>query len=150
MKDFFLTDQEIKDLIDEPKRINCSATSLSRRIKIKRGKGVAHFQYSLKFPRNNEEGKWRIFLRRSKENPLDFSCGLGFIPKGRNHAFILIRYNGKSHQHKNQLENENTFYDFHIHQATEKYQKSSHKNEHYARPTESLCGLPWSYHPSFD
>ncbi|MDZ7814842.1 MAG: DUF1828 domain-containing protein [Planctomycetota bacterium] len=34
----------------------------------------------------------------------------------------MRRYNGKSHQHTNKIEG-NTFFDFHIHQATERYQE---------------------------
>jgi len=48
----------------------------------------------------------------------DFSCGLGFIPKGKTQVFSLRRYNGKSHQHTNRLDENQPFYDFHIHQAT--------------------------------
>jgi len=45
--------------------------------------------------------------------------------------FCLRRYNGKNHKPTNQLEHE-AFYDFHIHQATERYQKSSYDEDHYA------------------
>ena len=145
MKKFFLTDREIQDLIDEPKRMDCPADSLLRDMKIKPGREASHEQRSQKFLRNNEEGEWLIYLRRSRENPFDFSCGLGFIPKGRTQVFTLIRYNGKSHQHTNRLENEDVFYDFHIHRATEKYQKSSYHDEHYAQPTDLYTDLPGAF-----
>ena len=141
MKEFFLTDREIQDLIDEPKQMNRSAGSLLQGMKIKRGRGTSYQQNSLKFSRSNGEGEWLIYLRCNRENPFDFSCGLGFIPKGRGQAFTLIRYNGKSHQHTNRLENEETFYDFHIHRATEKYQKSSYDDEHHAQPTDLYTNL---------
>lgn len=136
MKDFFLTDKEIQNLIDEPKQMNRSAGSLLHGMKARSGRGASHQQKSLKFPRSSGEGEWLIYLRRSIENPFDFSCGLGFIPEGRTQAFTLRRYNGRSHQHTNRLENGATFYDFHIHHATEKYQHASYDDEHHAQPTD--------------
>ena len=54
---------------------------------------------------------------------------------------MLKRYNGKSHEHTNQLDAEQPFYDFHIHQATEKYQLSSYADEHYACPTNLYADI---------
>ncbi len=141
MREFFLTDGEIQGLLDEPKVMSCSADTLLLYMKTKSGRGASHQQNSIKFSRTNREGEWLIYLRRSQENPLDFSCGLGLIPKGRVQAFTLIRYNGKSHQHTNRLENEAAFYDFHIHHATEKYQQSSYGDEHHAQPTNRYTNL---------
>ena len=45
-----------------------------------------------------------------------------------NRLFRLRRYNGKSHEHTNNIEKV-TFYDFHIHTATERYQVSENKKE---------------------
>ena len=135
MKNFFLTDREIKNLINESKNMNRSVHSLVMNMKIKQGRGASHSQNMIKFPRSNGEGEWLIYLRQNRENHLDFSCGLGFIPRGRKHAFTLVRYNGKSHQHTNHLEKQEEFYDFHIHQATERYQRSSYADEHYATST---------------
>ena len=49
--------------------------------------------------------------------------------------FRLRRYNGRSHEHTNQIEND-TFYDFHIHLATERYQELGAREDAYARPTD--------------
>ena len=49
------------------------------------------------------------------------------VPRS-NRLFRLRRYNGKSHEHTNSIEKE-TFYDFHIHTATERYQKWENKQE---------------------
>jgi hypothetical protein len=46
--------------------------------------------------------------------------------------FLLCRYNGKSHEHKNKLEKETAFYDYHIHKATERYQREGTKEEYFA------------------
>ena len=65
--------------------------------------------------------EFRIVLRKSLFNPLDFSVILGVRIPQSNRIFRLRRYNGKSHEHTNHIENQ-TFYDFHIHMATERYQ----------------------------
>ena len=47
----------------------------------------------------------------------------------------MRRHNGKSHEHTNQIER-NTFYDFHIHMATERYQEFGTREDAYAEITE--------------
>jgi len=67
--------------------------------------------------------KFRIILRQSNFNPLDFSAILAYQPPKSSQLFRLRRY-GKSHSHTNVLE-KRTFYDFHIHKATARYQRES-------------------------
>lgn len=64
---------------------------------------------------------FRLIVRKSQLNLLDFSIILGVEIPLSNRLFRLRRYNGKSHEHTNQIEGD-TFYDFHIHFATERYQ----------------------------
>ena len=47
----------------------------------------------------------------------------------------MRRHNGKSHEHTNQIE-ANTFYDFHIHMATERYQELGMREDAYAEATD--------------
>ena len=54
--------------------------------------------------------------------------------------FRLRRQNGRSHEHTNQIEDE-TFYDFHIHIATERYQELGAREDAYARPTDRYGAL---------
>jgi hypothetical protein len=61
---------------------------------------------------------FRLILRQSLINPIDFSVILAYRPPNSNQLFRLRRYNGKSHEHTNTIEEE-TFYDFHIHGARE-------------------------------
>ena len=68
------------------------------------------------------QNEFRVILRKSKFNPLAFSAILGVRVPQSNRIFRLRRYNGKSHEHTNSLEKQ-TFYDFHIHMATERYQR---------------------------
>jgi hypothetical protein len=78
--------------------------------------------------------EFRLILRQSEFNPLDFSIILAYrLPKS-NQIFRLCRYNGKSHEHTNTLEAQ-TFYDFHIHRATERYQDAGLREDWFAEPT---------------
>ena len=52
----------------------------------------------------------------------------------------MRRYNGRSHQHTNRIEG-NTFYDFHIHIATERYQAAGYEEDHYAETTNRFADL---------
>lgn len=141
MKNFFLTDKEIQDLVNEPKQMTQSSVSVIRGMKQKKGREASFTQNSVKFSRERGGGTWLIYLRCSKENIFDFSCGLAFIPKGIKEPFMLTRYNGKSHEHTNRLEREAPFFDFHIHQTTDRYQRSSHRDDHYAAPTNRYTDL---------
>jgi len=72
---------------------------------------------------SGEEGnRYRLILRQSNFNALDFSAILAYAPLDSNQLFRLRRYNGKSHEHTNPLGG-NIFYDFHVHQATARYQE---------------------------
>jgi hypothetical protein len=79
--------------------------------------------------------EFRLILRQSILNPLDFSAILAYRPPDSSQLFRLRRYNGKSHEHTNTLEKV-TFYDFHIHMATERYQDAGAREDAYAEPTD--------------
>lgn len=79
--------------------------------------------------------EFRIILRRSILNPFDFSAILAYLPPRSTQSFRLRRYNGRSHEHTNTLERV-TFYDFHIHMATERYQDIGAREDAYAEPTD--------------
>lgn len=80
--------------------------------------------------------KFCLILRQSRLNSLDFSIILGVYPPGSNKLFRLRRYDGKSHEHTNPIEEEK-FYDFHIHKATERYQEyGTREEDKYAEPTD--------------
>lgn len=78
--------------------------------------------------------QYRLILRQSDFNSLDFSIILVVNQPDSNQAFRLRRYNGKSHEHTNKIEG-NTFYDFHIHYATERYQDSGFREDAFAEAT---------------
>ena len=74
-----------------------------------------------------------LILRQNKVNQLDFSIILAVRVPRSNHLFRIRRYNGKSHQHTNHIE-QVTFYDFHIHIATQRYQELGTREDVYAKP----------------
>lgn len=79
--------------------------------------------------------QYRLILRQSDFNALDFSVILGVIPADSNQLFRLRRYNGKHGEHTNLIEGD-CFYDFHIHQATERYQESGPREDAFAEATD--------------
>lgn len=83
----------------------------------------------------DEGNEFRLILRQSTVNQFDFSIILAVRIPLSNQLFRLRRYNGRSHEHTNHLEEE-TFYDFHIHYATERYQNLGTREDAYAEPTD--------------
>ena len=79
--------------------------------------------------------QYRLILRQNNFNTLDFSIILAINPPDSNQLFRLRRYNGKHGEHTNQIEG-NTFYNFHIHQATARYQESGAREDAFAEPTD--------------
>jgi hypothetical protein len=79
--------------------------------------------------------QFRLILRQSNFNVLDFSIILAHCPADTNQIFRLRRYNGKSHEHTNTIEYE-TFYDFHTHTATERYQELGSREDAYAESSK--------------
>ena len=100
------------------------------RLKPKRG----HDEQQLDLT-GDEKSEFRIIFRRSNINRLDFSIILAVRVSGSNQWFRLRRYNGKSHEHTNHIENV-TFHHFHIHSATERYQEFGTREDAYAEPTD--------------
>ena len=74
---------------------------------------------------------FRLILRQSTVNQLDFSVILAVRIPQSNQLFRLRRYNGRSHEHTNHIEG-GMFYDFHIHMATERYQEIGSREDAYA------------------
>jgi hypothetical protein len=84
--------------------------------------------------------EFRIIIRQSMFNALDFSVILAFRPPKTSQLIRLKRYNGKSHEHENRIEG-NNFYGFHIHTATERYQEMGLREDAYAELTDRYADL---------
>jgi hypothetical protein len=123
-----ITDKVIADLISEEKYL---PQDFSNQIRARPKRG--HSEREIRVSGANGSDFFLMY-RQSLFNNLDFSIILGYSISKTNIIFRLRRYNGKSHEHTNTLEKE-TFYDFHIHEATERYQLAGLHEESYARPT---------------
>ena len=124
----FLKDTEIAALIAERKPL---PQDYRTRIQTKPKRGHQERELDVTGAQGT---KFRVILRQSSLNALDFSIILAYVPPQSTALFRLCRFNGKSHEHTNKLES-NTFYDFHIHRATERYQQSGLREDSFAEPT---------------
>ena len=129
------SDQDIELLLTERKPLPVDYRS---RMKLRDKRGHKEGEFEIKGCRGSE---FRLILRQSNFNPLDFSVILSYTPPKSNQSIRLRRYNGKSHEHTNQLEG-TTFYNFHIHTATERYQDLGPREDTYAEPTERYADFP--------
>jgi len=127
----FLTDKEIQDLVNIMKQMTIEPAMLFLDMKEKRG----HKSSEHEMPQP-DGSTFILKIRISIENPLDFSTILGYYPPKSTKLFLLRRYNGKSHEHRNKLEKEDMFYDFHIHSATERYQREGIREEYFAEASD--------------
>jgi len=125
------SDEEIARLIAERKPLPPDYIS---RIQMKPKRGHKERELEILGSTGTE---FRLILRQSNFNPLDFSVILACCPPRTNQIFRLIRYNGKSHEHTNLIEGRR-FYSFHIHIATERYQELGSKEDSYAEPTDKF------------
>jgi hypothetical protein len=124
-----LTDIEIDALVSESKQLEPGYLS---RLQLRPKQG--HKERELDITGANRS-EFRLILRQNLLNILDFSVILAYSVKSSSQVFRLRRYNGKSHEHTNQIEHQR-FYDFHIHFATERYQHSGLKEDAYAEVTD--------------
>ena len=122
------TDSQIDELLREPKHLP-QGWRTRLRLREKRG----HDERDLEIT-GELGGEFRLILRRSRINRLDFSAILAVQVPHSSRLFRLRRYNGKSHEHTNRIEGD-TFFDFHIHMATELYQAEGGREDGYAEVT---------------
>ncbi|MBU4300438.1 hypothetical protein L6303_07815 [archaeon] len=119
-----VTDAQIRAFIDEVKLLQPNFTP-----RLKDGIGKYSFEHQVIGLLGN---MFKIIIRQSKINPLDFSVIFGVLLGGN--LFRIKRYNGNSHTHMNKLE-KIEIQGFHIHLATQKYQENGFKEEGYAEKT---------------
>lgn len=123
------SDNEIAQLLAERKPLP-SGWRESARLRPKRGHAEREMEVA-----GADGGEFRLILRQSTVNPLDFSVILAVKYPQSNRWFRLRRHNGKSHDHRNKIEKE-VFYDFHIHMATQRYQEIGAREDFYAEATD--------------
>jgi hypothetical protein len=123
-----LTDAEIAALISESKPLDPGYLS---KLQLRPKQGHRERELDIIGANGSE---FRLILRQNLLNVLDFSVILGYSVPSSSQVFRLRRYNGKCHEHTNQIERQK-FYDFHIHFATERYQHSGLREDAYAEAT---------------
>ncbi len=133
--DITFNDSEILRLIQERKAFPKEYHSL---FQMKEKKG--HREQELTIKRNDGSSLFKVILRQNRINRLDFSVILGYMPQKSNLVFRLKRYNGKSHEHTNVIEKA-TFYDFHVHRATLRYQEAGLREDGYAEVSDAYADI---------
>jgi len=131
-----LADAQILDLIGEKKPLPAELVGLTpplRSIKL----GHKEAQYGVT---GSAGSNFRIIIRQNNLNALDFSVILAYLPETTTQVIRLRRYNGKSHEHTNRLEHE-IFYGFHIHTASERYQRETETEDGFAEITTRYSDL---------
>ena len=121
-------DTEIESLVLERKPLPADWRSRTQLVS-KRGHRERHLDIA-----GDGGSEFSMILRQSTVNPLDFSIILAVRVPQSNQVFRLRRYNGRSHEHTNRIEG-GSFYDFHIHLATERYQEFGAREDAYAEAT---------------
>lgn len=139
-----LTDAAIRDLLREPKAL---PDDFRKKLSLKVKPGHKEVELDVV---GLAGSKFWLILRQSVAQPLDFSVIVSYQPPGTYSRINLRRYNGRSHEHRNVLEDEAPFYDFHIHEATERYQRAgwprpeayASRTDRYGSITEALdCAI---------
>jgi len=129
-----LNDNEIGTLLREGKSLPEDFLS---HIKPRSKRGHQEFEYEVTGQAGNS---YLLKFRQNEINALDFSVILLYVPKGSNQYFRLRRYNGKSHEHTNKIEGD-TFFGFHIHTATERYQQQGWDEDAFAELTDRYANF---------
>ena len=137
------TDHEIELLVQEHKPLPANWRDRTR-LKPKRGHNEQHLDIT-----GTTGTEFRLILRQSRINFLDFSIILAVLVPQSTQVFRLRRYNGRSHEHTNQIEG-NTFYSFHVHAATARYQEFGAREDAYAEPTDRYGTLHEALRCLFD
>ena len=128
------TDKDIAEFFAERKALPSNWASKASLLQ-KRGHSQRHLDC-----RGESGSSFRIILRQSLQNSLDFSAILAIRVPQSNRMFRLRRYNGKSHTHTNTIEGQ-SFYDYHVHFATERYQLIGAREDAYAETNSTYFDL---------
>ena len=131
-----IRDETISQLISEEKPIPSGLGIIPPRGMVLRN---GHWQKSHELE-GGSGNRFVVKIRQASANPRSFSVILGYVLPGSYTVFRLRRYNGKSHYHTNVLEKQ-TFYDFHVHTATERYQIPGFNEDHFAEITNRYYDL---------
>jgi len=91
------SDEEIAQMIQEQKQL---PDNYRLRAQLRSKKGHKERELDVM---GKSGTQYRLILRQSNFNTLDFSIILAVNPSNSNQLFRLRRYNGKSHEHKREI-----------------------------------------------
>lgn len=128
------TDEEIQKFLKEPK-ILPEDYHETLKLKPRYGHNVASIKIN-----GQDNSKFTISLRQCIQDKFNYSAILGYEIPGTSTIFRLRRYNSKSHEHTNKIEKV-TFFDYHVHIATQRYQENGLREDEYAIRTSSYIDL---------
>ena len=128
------SDDEI-DVLVKKRKLLPQGWKTRVRLTPKRGHMQGHLELT-----GIDSDEFRLILRQSTINQLDFSAILAVKVPQSTRLFRLLRYNGRSHEHTNSIEGE-TFYDYHIHTSTARYQEIGAREDAYAKVTDRYSDL---------
>ena len=86
-----------------------------------------------------------IYLRRLEQDVFCFSAILAFKRLDTGTSFRLRRYNGKDHAHTNKIEKDEILFEYHIHNATQRYQEFGYDEDQYAEVTDKFSTIQEAY-----
>lgn len=128
MASVIYNNQEIESLIKAPKYLEEDPSSLNW--------SLGNHIRANTTATDDEGNLYHIIFRLNQADPNNFTVILAVENPDTGKLFHLRRYNGPGMQdHTNTIENE-SFYGFHIHEATVRYQKAGKDAEHYAVQTD--------------
>ena len=136
-------ERDIESLVQERKPLPADWRSLVQ-LRPKRWHSEQHLD-----PTGEVGSKFRLIFRQNRINSLDFSVILAVRVPQLNKIFRPRRYNSKSHEHTSHIEGV-TFYDFHIHFATERYQGIGTGEDAFAEATDHYGDLYGALRCLFD
>jgi len=135
-----ITDVQIKDLLSSPKKI----TNPGARLRNIEGRDQVNYKA---IATDGSGHEFQIYKRQNTREGMedDFSCGISWVA-ANGETLTLKRYNGSSHSHKNQIEDELLTDTCHIHMATERYIKANKKPESFAVEADNYSTIEGALH----
>jgi hypothetical protein len=133
-----LTDKRIADLLAMPKAV------VNKGARETKDGPIFRTDYQVVAQIHDEA--FVVFVRRHPEMADNFTAGLRWLPKSAE-SVILMRCNGSSHPHTNQIEQ--TKFEIghcHVHVATERYITAGRHAEHYAETTADYSTVAGALH----
>ena len=132
-----ITDQEITNYLTERKYIEKGSSNPPKLLKKSRSYRKTQKIFGI------SGTEYLLTIRKSIEKENNF-CIILSLALEEKVQFILIRYNGNWHKHKNKIE-KNRISGFHIHITTERYQRAGYNKDGYAEVTNTYSDWEKGY-----